>query len=346
MSEKITIILDTNFIVSNIPKFEEAINDLSKTYNVFISDISIQERLSQRYLELKEKHDKIKNFSSNHIDIIEVIIKKSFEDQWEHLKRGMQERYRKLFGSNIINFMSNADTLNNLMDRAFKKLPPFSTAEKSSDKGFKDTLIWLSIMEYFKFNGDNEVVFITDDKAFRNNSDILYKEFVEYTGKKIEIKENNFLEISNDKNNKDTTSLPKPLPDVKLLRDKIQEYISALCYGYYAESNFGDPVWVKTFTLRSKTTLDSMQIIFGNLRNVISNNLFESSISADIAFNIDTIENNFAIPIESLQKALSLYEEIFYNNKEYLFQFLNASANIFNRNYHEPESNNDFEVPF
>jgi len=344
MSEKISLVFDTNFIVSHIPRMEEVYKKLSETYNVFISEVSIQERISHRYLELKEKYENIEKIKIDCVDLADISLKKSFEEKWENLKIAMQEKYRELFGKNILEFISHQDTLNTLMDRAFRKIPPFNTAEKASDKGFKDTLIWLSILEYFQHNGGNKVYFVTDDKAFKNNSLVLCKEFNEKTGKNIEIKENDFYVSSVKKEVEADIIENKSLPDFSLIRKRIHEEISALCYGYYAEDNYGNDIWRKTFSLNTKATEDDMRTVFGDLRKIIKTNVFDTSLPANTVFTINNIENDCNIPMDILQRALDLYDHICKEYNEYLQQFFIASANIFNTNY-DPNSFVD-DIPF
>ena len=48
-----------------------------------------------------------------------------------------------------------------IIERCNKRLPPFISDKGASDKGFKDCLLWLSVLDFFKDNGENKVVFIT-----------------------------------------------------------------------------------------------------------------------------------------------------------------------------------------
>ena len=75
MNEKISLVFDTNFIVSNLSKIEDTYKDLSMTYDVFISEVSIQERLSHKYMELKGKYDKINAITIEHQNLVELKIK-------------------------------------------------------------------------------------------------------------------------------------------------------------------------------------------------------------------------------------------------------------------------------
>jgi hypothetical protein len=72
------------------------------------------------------------------------------------------------------------------LDRIISKTIHHEAPFEQNDKGFKDTLIWYSILEYAKKNTVKEKtfwVFFTNDKVF--NFDVLKKEFFKETGKEI-----------------------------------------------------------------------------------------------------------------------------------------------------------------
>lgn len=64
--------------------------------------------------------------------------------------------------------------LSAMIDRANHRLPPFSAEKNASDKRFKDCLLWLSLLAYFKEHGEDHVVFVMDDKILSvwNNNGI------------------------------------------------------------------------------------------------------------------------------------------------------------------------------
>jgi len=337
MNEKIPIVLDTNFIISYISDISNILKRLSETYYVFISDVSIQERIFHRYLELKEKYKKIEKFSADFSDLIEIKTRQSFEEICEIDKRRIEKSYHDLFKDNIIKFIEKEHSLKIIMDRVYKKIPPFSIAENASDKGFKDTLIWLSILDFFKEKTWENVIFVTNDKAFRNNSDALCNEFNTFTGKKIVIKDNNFFETPVVTNEELKENIFKSLPDFTALRTKIQENISAICFEFSGYGQWGNPEFHSLFKLHKILTADDIKKIFENLKIVIEKNIFETSIYAENAFNINGFINVSPIPITALQEALSLYLNIHDDYKEYLPQFLYTAANIFNGNYDDSD---------
>lgn len=61
-----------------------------------------------------------------------------------------------------------------IVKRAFDKAPPFGGKEKNSDKGFKDVLIWESILELAEKHPTANIIFYTNDKGFK---DVLIEEF-------------------------------------------------------------------------------------------------------------------------------------------------------------------------
>lgn len=347
MNDKRAFVMDTNFIIEHRSGLRDVHQKLSETYDVFVSDISIQERISQKYLELRTKYDKIKKFKDEFKHLAKIETKRSFEKQYESERQQTQSGYKKLFGENIIQFVPDAEMLATIMDRVFKKTPPFINAENASDKGFKDTLLWLSLLGYFKDCSNDSVIFITNDRGFCNNSDALCKEFNECTGKTIEIRGNSFYNDLIKPNDHPKDVVLEPIPDITFLRERVQKAIASLCYRE-DEDYWGNIVWRNTFTLRVMVTKDDMQSIFTKLRAVIEENLFESALSADIALSVLGIIGELPIPIEDLQKALSLYEEICSKHQDYLQQFLSAASNIFNQNYKEMQltEGDDNDLPF
>lgn len=75
---------------------------------------------------------------------------------------------------------------NNIIDRAINKKKPFLGEKGESDKGFKDAILWESLLEYAKDQEVNNFYFITKNS---NDfpKDILEREFYQLTFKNIKI---------------------------------------------------------------------------------------------------------------------------------------------------------------
>ena len=249
MAGKSAIILDTNFIIEHIYNLHKLHEKLSENNDVYVTEISINERISQKYLELKSKYEKMETFKKEHSAYATIELRDTFERRFEIERQHTLNGYNKEFGNYIIRFSSDEDALKVVMERVYKKIAPFLNKEGASDKGFKDTLIWMSILQYFKeFEEDIGVVFfITNDNGFRNSVDALQAEFATVTGKTIEIKDNNYYKIllGDDKPAvvKEEEGLRKLTTiDKQAIRDRIENTIDAICH-IEAYDSWGNEQW-------------------------------------------------------------------------------------------------------
>lgn len=349
MDKKRAFVFDTNFIIENL-NLKEVVANLSEQFTVYVTQVSIDERISQKYIELKNKYEKLSALTDDYRGIASIRIITPFDKKFEAEKEITQKGYMDLFGEHIISFSSGEVAFSKILDRVYKKVPPFLSVDGASDKGFKDSLIWLSLLEFFQSGGEDDVVFVTNDNGFRKNIDELYKEFKEFTGKNISIKDNSYYKSLFESRESETTLSKKevPLPDVNQLREKVYDVIHSLC-GVDSHDYWGNPDWDRAFTLSQKVDISYMEHVFTHLKQEIRNNLFESAIPADKILGLDDrITNGVPIPMSSLEDALSLYEEIRQKLPDYLPQFYSAAATIINGNYVEPQvigTEND-DLPF
>lgn len=74
----------------------------------------------------------------------------------------------------------------NILETSIKKLPPFEGVKGKADKGFKDAVIWFSLIDYAKEH-PTDYIFVTEDNIFQDyeNKKWLYNFFEENTGQKI-----------------------------------------------------------------------------------------------------------------------------------------------------------------
>jgi hypothetical protein len=349
MDKKKGFVFDTNFIIENL-NLKEVVENLREEFTVYVTQVSIDERISQKYLELKSKYEKLTAMGNEYKDIASIRIYTPLDKKYDAEKEYTQKAYIDLFGQYIIPFSSNNLTFPKILDRVYKKIPPFLSVEGASDKGFKDSLIWLSLLEYFKINGEDDIVFVTNDNGFRKNADALCKEFIDYTGKNIAIKDNSYYKSQFVIKQSEIIPAKRdsPIPDVNQLREKIHDVIYSLC-GVNSEDGWGNQYWEKTFTLSQRVDGTYIEYIFTHLKQDIRDHLFETTMPAEEIFGLDDrVTNINSIPISAIEDALSLYEEIQQNIPEYLPQFYSASANIINSNYIEPQVSDfgDDEPPF
>ena len=350
MEPKAAVVLDTNFIITHKSRMPEMLERLSEHYVVYVTEISIEERLSQMYIELEEQYKALETLKSKHAKLADVSIKKPFDVKVAAQRESVNRVYQTFFGDHIIPFVPDAATLKTIMDRVFTKAPPFRRSKDASDKGFKDTLLWFSLLAYFRANGEEKIIFVTDDQGFSNATDDLCSEFNEHTGKTIEIKPNSFNNNIIGRGEEETPPALPPIANLVALREKVQDTLESLCFTEVVCDNFGNTYIEQTLTIHEHVTENDMKTLFEKLQEIIDRNLFERNLPASVAFAVNVnIEDGVSISIDALQEAQSLYAEISSKHNAFLPQFYSAAANVFNRTYKAPEFeaiDADDDLPF
>lgn len=349
MSDKKAFVFDTNFIIQN-KNLKEVIENLSKNnYTVYVTQVAIDERIAQECVKQKGKYEKLAALSNETKDFATITIDKKYEDVEVLYKTGMQKKYSDHFGKNIIPYSQDSEMFAKILQRAFMKIPPFITS--GTDKGFKDSLMWLSILDFFKVSGENEIVFVSSDNGFRESTTTLCEEFNEVTGKTIVIKPNSYYsELLEAEKSETLTKKPKPLPDFSSLRDRIHKTIYNLCF-VVSEGYWGNETEEPVFLVSKKVDVFDVDLFFLGLEKTISDHILEQTVLTEEVFSIldGSSPVMHTISIENLEQALRLYEEIKEKYSEYINQFYSAVVNMFNRNYVEPKAIADLEdvdLPF
>lgn len=347
MGDKKAFVFDTNFIMQN-KDMEKVVSNLRDSFTVYVTQVSVEERIAQQCRKLKDKYGRLSALTKEYNKIAKIDILEDYEKRAEKYRSAIQSNYDKLFDDYVIPFLKTSKLFSEVLDRAFKKLPPFSSVDNASDKGFKDSLIWLSILDYFKENGESEVIFVSNDNGFKDNADMLCEEFEATTGKKIEIKDNSYYKsIIEDFHIEKEQVKQERLPDFERLREEIRNTIEALC-GTETVDIWDNPSWERTFVIRKEVDADYMQVIFNNLRNNITNHIFDETVPAsDILALDDRIANgSVGIPIVALENAMYLHDEIREKYPDYIDQFYTTSANIINRYHIAQSADIEDEMPF
>ena len=207
-----SFVFDTNFIIQN-KNLNEVIENLNKNgFSAYVTQVAIDERIAQECVKQKGKYEKLASLSKDTKDFATITIDKEYEEVENTYKTGMQKKYVEHFDKNIIPYSQDAEMFSKILRRAFMKIPPFITS--GTDKGFKDSLMWLSMLDFFKTNGEDEIVFVSNDNGFKENATALCKEFKEATGKAIEIKDNSYYKGLLDKDEEsEEKHVSESLPD-------------------------------------------------------------------------------------------------------------------------------------
>lgn len=190
------VIFDTNILYKTYNKhadfnefsfgttFESIINrinelDIYERVNVVVPSVvwkeMIEQEISSHDVKLDEFKERIKKWKFPEI----TITSKNGFDYSNYVKQKVEE-YRSKLSSNvnhIINLpLPTSNRFDSIVSRAFDKKPPFEGIDKKSDKGFKDALLWESILEFAGNSRDSQYILYSKDKIF---SEELENEFNE-----------------------------------------------------------------------------------------------------------------------------------------------------------------------
>lgn len=350
MSDKKAFVFDTNFIIQN-KELDGALNKLKEKFTVYITQVSIDERIAQECRDVQNNFNEAERCKTKFLHFATIKFKKTFEEECKFYQTGMQAKYEEYFGDKIIPLKKDGDTLSIVIDRADKRMPPFSSAKDASDKGFKDCLLWISLLEHFKSNGESEVIFVTDDGGFKKNTEFLCDEFNKTTGKTIVIKPNSYYnELLEAEKSETSVKKTKSLPDFSSLRDRIHNTIYDLCY-VVSRDYWGNETEEPIFLISQKVDELDIEIFFGVLEKIVKDHILEKTVLTKEVFGtLDGVSLEMhTIAIERLEQALHLYEEIQEKYSEYESQFYTVVINMFNRNYTEPKEAvafDDDDIPF
>lgn len=333
---KRAITFDTNILrqLKEPNKIEEVITKYSDFGEVFVTEIVVDE-LTEYYLS------KIENEITNNLFLFEII-KIEFDNESLKRKTEVSSSIKKyistMFSKRVIH--KNTITIDELYQRSVKKIAPF--VKDSSDKGLKDTMIWLSILNH-DFSRYDEVVFISKDNSFIANSHFLTQEFESAKTSSFKMFEGT---LQFDEYLK-STSLNHPVETI-IKKDKIE--ISnidseALIINYQKMSSYRNEThqllndiiyvndsnpyanWsiVKSFYIYTKIEINSLTMFAKQLRQTIEENMlskdidpyevFKNYISREDFISKSNIDSNIIISffqlISNFSNELSDYSSSF-----------------------------------
>lgn len=194
----IYIFLDTNIFFNNwhfkSGDFKFLFNYIENTDSVLlISELVCEEAENIRNRELESivtvLKQEVKKCAKYNSTLIEFEFDKLNEEKYS-FKSLLNEK-----ASDIIYFAYDSIKQSDVVKRALKRIKPFQEGEK----GYRDTLIWLSFLSYLSINNiESEVAFITANKEdfFNSKGDDFHPDLkadIEHLNLKCEIKTYNSL---------------------------------------------------------------------------------------------------------------------------------------------------------
>lgn len=283
LQHNIKIVVDSNHIYKlSSNRLIRMIDNYSELGTVYIPEVVIDE-LIQRDIDYVEKVNIYRNDSV----IINNIIK-TMELQ-EQLINDIRLYYSKIFNNNVIKISSIQ--INEMYNRSLIKKPPFIEDKNASDKGFKDSLIWLSILEDNHSTYD-EIIFLSSDNSFIDNKDTLKEEFMNKHS--IEISFLRKLE-KNTGGSKTTTNhvkseddYLKTINDFKKLESIREELDRALdkIINLKIYNDFGDYYNEQRFVLYEELEILPLEKLIENLNNLMKENIMRNSVLPNEFLNV------------------------------------------------------------
>ena len=143
---KNVVIVDTNFLVNNTGNIKEIVKELQeKEIEVYVPELVKEEFINIQLRKLEEAYSKLENLK-NLQKIIDLKYRKK-----EVTRKMIEGTYNNIFEENFKNKIivyNKEGMLDRMLERNKYKKPPFYNENNSSDKGFKDTIILLTIIDF------------------------------------------------------------------------------------------------------------------------------------------------------------------------------------------------------
>lgn len=170
----ISVFLDTNVIFSREENFSKALfseklteiideiesNDLYENVQVFIPQIVLDELLIQQIEKYEDAFAKIKNIKFHNFD---TLYDEEYETQTKYFfDTKLDELKGSLVRIEILPYPQNK-TLESIIKRAILKKAPFEGKSKESDKGFKDVILWETILQFKREHATDTIILFSGD---------------------------------------------------------------------------------------------------------------------------------------------------------------------------------------
>lgn len=356
MNNKIKIIIDSNYIYDfSTDRIINMVKDYNEFGGTYIPEVVIDE-LVQKDIDYIEEVNKNRKKSAI---LSHSITTKNLDDKYID---DLRSHYSKLFYGNVIK-LSNIK-IGEMYNRALKKRPPFSNDKNASDKGFKDSLIWASILED-QHTDYEEVILLTNDNSFIQNKDILEEEFQEKHNIKISFLRTlnklsqNDIPKSGSKNIKNADNHQKIIGDFKKLedfREDLDRILERLTFER-VYNGFDEYYEKQRFTLFEKIKINELSIgkILDNLNSLLRNNIMRHNLSPNDFLKVFD-EFNLWEEKEDIntQDIIELYDLLYKTDKElgeYSDSMVKAIVDYINVNTFDSKNNpfhtiDDDDLPF
>lgn len=343
------IIVDTNFLINNLGEINNTNEELMKKgFDIYIPELVKDEFINIQTRKLDEIYQKMESFN-----YFAPFMKLKYRGKDES-KSVIEDEYNKIFDKKfkdrIIKY-NHDGMLERVLERNKEKKPPFYNAENSSDKGFKDTIILLSVIDFIStIDEETTFYFVTSDNGFIKYKAELEKEIFEKTSKKINILEGKEkkklfkqLNVCEEEKIEENIFAQEEI-DIDSIRAKLndvmQEFTKSFVYDYY-----GNEEETTRFDVIRDVTNEETRKFLANIRSVIDKNIFSITIPVENFFDLElVIVGKYDISIETMNELYELYEKVV--NTKYEEAFVEFITKKINENRIKVATTFDDDLPF
>lgn len=344
---KNVVIVDTNFLVNNTGNIKEIVKELQeKEIEVHVPELVKEEFINIQLRKLEEAYSKLENLK-NLQKIIDLKYRKK-----EVARKIVEGIYNNIFEQNFKNkiiLYNKESMLDRVLERNKYKKPPFYNENNSSDKGFKDTIILLTIMDFISSFGDDAIFyFITSDNGFIKYKNEIEKEIFDKCAKNLTIvegkeknkvyKELNIVETQESQEEKTENIFSKKEIDIEEIRKRINElmdtFIWTTSFDYY-----GNPQDERRFEISNYINNEKTEKFLKNIDGIIEDNIFRNEILIETFFETEEwVLSKYSIDVDVMKEISELYQKV--KNTKYKEAFINYISQRINEN----KVNNMFTV--
>ncbi|MBG9749810.1 PIN domain-containing protein [Bacillus thuringiensis] len=157
-------------------------NNVIDRFELMVPEITIKELFKQQLQSYSTHIETMKSSYLKFEQIYDIDLRIDEKFDYENFLDKKKEQYISSKAISILPICKEEKFVR-IVERALNKEAPFEGKDKKSDKGFKDALIWESLLEFAEMN-DGEYIFFTADKGFKKE---LEHEFIEVTRRNIKI---------------------------------------------------------------------------------------------------------------------------------------------------------------
>lgn len=344
---KNVVIVDTNFLVNNTGNIKEIVKELQeKEIEVYVPKLVKEEFINIQLRKLEEAYSKLENLK-NLQKIIDLKYRKK-----EVTRKMVEGIYNNIFEENFKNkiiIYNKEGMLDRMLERNKYKKPPFYNENNSSDKGFKDTIILLTIIDFISSFGDDAIFyFITSDNGFIKYKNEIEKEIFDKCAKNITIvegkdknkvyKELNIVEEKSNQEEKTENIFSKEEINIEEIRKRINElmdiFIWTTSFDYYG--NLQDE---RRFEISNYINNEKTEKFLNSIDGIIEDNIFRNEILVETFFETNEwVFSKNSIDVDTMKEISELYKKV--KDTKYKEAFINYISQRINEN----KVNNMFTV--